>query len=365
VVLHAPTDRRAFDLFNWLRVEQPELRFLLWAKKINTAERWLYPAGEFLAVADLEALLAHIAAQQQTNFVWLPLMEDELSALLSKPQIPPNLRLLAPAVADFELARNKTSFTARFSQQQLTPQHYTLEELQQHFPASGVVAKPAIGKGAIGRQYINSAADLYKIQPGDTIQQRIGAGKEVIGAFFLMQHGKVIRHYQHQRVRTYPTDGGVSSCAKTVLIPDIEAAGAQMLAELHWHGLAMLEFLQDPITGRYLAIECNPRLWGSCLLGEFAGHGLVAGYIQLALGESLAHRQALPQAYIRWYFPYELLYALRSPIRRFKLLWGGAADTCYIGGTRAGWWRALLFIAASVFKPEKWHILYKKITGSR
>ena len=365
VILHAPTDRRVFDLFNWLRVALPDFSYLIWAKNIHTVEKWLYPGAILLQVADVDALLAHIAARSTTTFVWLPLIEEELVSLLAKEHLPANLRLLAPDAANFEVARNKSSLTKRFMHQHLTPRHYSLQELQTDFPAGGVVAKPAVGKGAIGRQYIDSAADLPKIQAGDTIQQRVGAGKEVIGAFYLMEHGQVLRHYQHQRVRTYPTDGGVSSCAKTVHIPEIAAAGATILGELNWHGLAMLEFLQDPATGRYLAIECNPRLWGTCLLGEFAGYGLVEGYIRLALGQKPTATTPLPVAHIRWYFPYELLYALRSPIKRFDLFWGGKANTCYIGGTRASWGRALLFIGASLFKAEKWQILYKKITGKR
>jgi hypothetical protein len=365
ILLQGPTDRKVFDLFNWLKVAMPEHHYLVWARSISRVEKWLYAAAQQLEVASVSALLYHITAKPQTTFVWLPLEEAELVELLQQPTLPPNLKLLAPSSASLNLARNKTSLSRHFMDRALTPRLYSIEELKVNFPESGVVAKPAVGKGAIGRQYINSVDELHKIQPGDTIQQRIGAGKEVIGAFFLMQNGKVVRHYQHQRVRTYPTDGGVSSCAKTVDIPEIAERGAAILADLNWHGLAMLEFLQDPHSGQHLAIECNPRLWGSCLLGEFAGYGLVEDYIRLALNEPLPERQPLPQAFIRWYFPYEMLYALRSPIKRFHLLLGGEPNTCYIGGTRAGWWRAVVFIAASLLKVEKWLILFKKITGTR
>lgn len=364
LILHAPTDRRVFDLFNWLRIALPECGYLVWAKKINRTERLLYPGARMLELTDLTALLRYVAANPSTTYVWLPFIEEELGAMLNT-QLPTNLRMLAPQAAEFELARNKTSLTKRFMEQRYTPRFYSLEELQADFPKTGVVAKPAIGKGAIGRQYINHPKELFKIQPGDTIQQRVGEGKEVIGALYLMENGKVIRHYQHQRVRTYPTDGGVSSCAKTVYEPQIAETGAAILAELNWSGLAMIEFLKEPETGRFLAIECNPRLWGTCLLGEFAGFDLVTGYIRLALGQKVIEHKPMKEAYIRWYFPYELLYALKSPIQRFDLFWGGKANTCYIGGTRASWFRALLFIAASIFKGEKWQILYKKITGTR
>ncbi len=365
VILHAPTDRRVFDLFNWLRVALPNYGYLVWSKQQTRLEKALYVTAQFLQAAGLADLIAHVAANPKTQFVWLPVVEDELVALLQMPELPANLRFLLPAKEALEIARNKTKLSAQFMAQAWTPRLFTIDELKRDFPPGGVVAKPAIGKGAIGRQYINSPAELHKIQPGDTIQQRVGEGKEVIGALFLMQNGQVVRHYQHQRVRTYPADGGVSSCAKTLFIAEVAETGAAILSALNWNGLAMLEFLQDPHSGKYLAIECNPRLWGTCLLGEFAGHGLVEDYIRLALGLALPNRNALPEAFIRWYFPYEMLYALRKPIQRFNLLVGVQPSTCYIGGTRAGWFRATLFIAASLLKPEKWQILFKKITGRR
>jgi hypothetical protein len=365
VVLHAPTDRRVFDLFNWLRIELPNYAYLVWSRHQTWLERILYPGAQLLKTSSLSGLLEYIAAHPKTKFVWLPVVEDELAELLQHPSLPPNLCALFPDKEALEIARNKTRLSEQFMDRGWTPQLYTLERLKKNFPSSGVVAKPAIGKGAIGRQYINSAAELHKIQPGDTIQQRIGEGKEVIGALFLMQNGKVVRHYQHKRVRTYPADGGVSSCAKTVYIPEVAETGAKILSSLGWNGLAMLEFLQDTGSGKYLAIECNPRLWGTSLLGEFAGHCLVEDYIRLALGMELPIRNALPEAFIRWYFPYEMLYALRKPVQRMNLLLGVQLNTCYIGGTRAGWFRAILFIAASLLKFEKWQILFKKITGRR
>lgn len=365
IVLHHPTDRRAFDLFNWLRKQLPDYGFLVWDKQKSWVVSGLYPGATFLKINTLHELMVYIAARQNQTFVWLPFMEDDLDELLRRERLPVNLKLLAPSQGAFELARDKTLFTKRFMDDGLTPRLYSLQELRNHFPEQGVVSKPAVGKGAIGRQFIEKASDLSKIQEGDTIQQRVGVGKEVIGAFFLMRNGQVVRHYQHQRVRTYPPEGGVSSCAKTVFVQEVATAGEAILSALQWNGLAMLEFLQDPLSGKYLAIECNPRLWGSCLLGEFAGFGLVEDYIHLSLGKPLPERQPLKEAYIRWYFPYELLYALKSPLSRFSLFWGGQANTCFIGGTRASWFRAVLFIAASLLKAEKWLILFKKITGRR
>ena len=100
-------------MFNWLRVAMPSNRYLVWANKISKVEHRLYPGAIHLEVADLPALLAHVQANPNTTFVWLPLIEDEVYFLL-KTQLPANLKMLAPQAVDFEVARNKSSLTRRF-----------------------------------------------------------------------------------------------------------------------------------------------------------------------------------------------------------------------------------------------------------
>lgn len=161
ILLTSTNDRRCFDLFHWLKHRHPDWQFAVVAPRLSPIERLLYPGLHCFKGTTISDLLA-VVGKQAANFVYLPWLEPDLEALLAlKASWPSNLKLLLPNVADFQTARNKTSFTARFQEAGLTPRLYTLPELKQHFPATGVVAKPAIGKSAIGRQFITMPRTLW------------------------------------------------------------------------------------------------------------------------------------------------------------------------------------------------------------
>jgi len=361
IILQAGTDRRVFDLYNQLSTHYPTI---IWSRTAILGEAFLYPKAIKLRLNSMQELLEYVDSRKDTNYVWLPLVEEEADWLLEQKALPSNFLFQLPDHKNYNTARDKRSFTQRFMQDRLTPRLYAPGELLVDFPAAGVVVKPAIGKGAIGRRFINKASDLNDIQSGDLIQERLGEGKEVIGAFFLCKNGVVLAHYQHRRVRTFPEEGGVSCCAETTMIDEVKIAGARIMKELDWSGLAMIEFLKHPHENIYLAIECNARLWGTVLLSEFSRHHLVLKYIDCCMQIPIRSTEPLPKASIRWYFPYEIWYALRSPFKHLGLLRWGGKDTCYIGGTGAGWSKAIGFVIFSILNPEKWQILYKKITPS-
>lgn len=365
ILLTSTNDRRCFDLFHWLKHRHPDWQFVVMRQSLSTLDRFLYPGLQALGATGTKEVLAIIAGQN-ADYIYLPWLEPELEELLAaKANWPPNLKLLLPEATDFATARNKISFTARFQAAGLTPRLYSLAELQENFPATGVVAKPAIGKSAIGRQFIAAPSELSLIHPNDVIQERLGEGKAVVGAFYLRVNGEIKAQYLHRRVRTFPENGGVSVCAETFEQPEILSRGAQILADLHWEGLAMVEFLERPSTGEWLAIELNPRLWGSVLLGEYAGHALVEQYICHCAGWDFKGSKPKSMAYLRWYFPYELLYVLKSPLQRWRLLSLRTADTCYVSATHTGLPRALLFVFKSVLDPYKWQMMIKKTLGWR
>ena len=336
------------------------------APALSGIEAYLYPGVEHVQAKDTAQLLAAVGADPARDYIYLPWLEPELAELLAaKPDWPVNLKLLLPTEEQFSKARNKIAFTALFQSEGLTPRLYTMEDLRKQFPSTGVVAKPAFGKSAIGRQYIEQAAHIDRIHPEDVIQERIGAGREVVGAFYLRVHGEIKGHYLHRRIRTYPENGGVSVCAETFVHPGISARGAQILAKLEWEGLAMVEFLERPGSDEWVAIELNPRLWGSVLLGEYAGHALVEQYICHCAGLSFTAPPLKSWAQLRWYFPYELLYVLKKPWQRWPLLGVGQQNTCYVNATATGPWRALLFVLKSVFDLHKWQMMVKKTFGWR
>ncbi|MGH1362022.1 MAG: hypothetical protein ACRBF0_00605 [Calditrichia bacterium] len=92
-----------------------------------------------------------------------------------------------------------------------------------------------------------------------------------VGQYFLMQEGRMIAGFQHQRVHE-PLKGGGSSYRKSrKLDEELKVHSLNMLSELKWTGVAMVEYKQDLKTGATILIEINGRFWGSLPLALQAG----------------------------------------------------------------------------------------------
>jgi predicted ATP-grasp superfamily ATP-dependent carboligase len=91
-------------------------------------------------------------------------------------------------------------------------------------------------------------------------------------AFFaLYDSGEPVATFQFRQRRGYKYAGGPSAYRESVAIPELDAAGQRLLDHLNWHGLAMVEFLRNPETGRFELMEINPRFWTSLPFSVQAG----------------------------------------------------------------------------------------------
>ena len=110
------------------------------------------------------------------------------------------------------------------------------------------------------------APELYPV----LLQERIiGPG---IGVFACCRHGEAIAMFSHRRLREKPPAGGVSVLCESIALDPAAADGAKrLLAALHWHGVAMVEFKRDDRDGILRLMEINGRFWGSLQLAIDAG----------------------------------------------------------------------------------------------
>lgn len=116
------------------------------------------------------------------------------------------------------------------------------------------------------------------------VQQRIiGPG---IGIFLLIWDGKVLATFAHRRLREKPPSGGVSVYSESVA-PDAELVerSRQLLEQMHWRGVAMVEFKREASTGTAYLMEVNGRFWGSLQLAIDAGVDFPALLVAAASGE--------------------------------------------------------------------------------
>ena len=109
----------------------------------------------------------------------------------------------------------------------------------------------------------------------------------------------------------------------------------------------MLEYIYDDRSDEYKLIEANPRIWGSIMLSEYSGANLLSNYIRICLGQPIEKPMMKEEAYIRWFFPVDLLNWIKKK-GRIKNFWN-FKNTCVINWTYARKDRALMFILMSVF----------------
>jgi predicted ATP-grasp superfamily ATP-dependent carboligase len=128
--------------------------------------------------------------------------------------------------------------------------------------------------------------DYLASQP-TLIQERIsGPG---VGMFVLFDRGRPIAEFAHRRLREKPPSGGVSVLRESVAVdPVLRRWAERLLAPLAWHGVAMLEFKRDAVTGEAYLIEVNGRFWGSLQLAVDSGLDFPRLAVQLALGAAPA-----------------------------------------------------------------------------
>ena len=128
--------------------------------------------------------------------------------------------------------------------------------------------------------------DIDYLQFPSLIQRRVdGQGQ---GVFALMDRGKVIALFAHLRLRERPPTGGVSVLCESISLPEPATGYAlRLLRHVGWHGVAMVEFKVDRLTGIPMLMEVNCRFWGSLQLAVDAGVNFPDLLCRLAVGQTV------------------------------------------------------------------------------
>ena len=95
-----------------------------------------------------------------------------------------------------------------------------------------------------------------------------GAG---YGVSMLFNHGQLRAKFIHKRLRAKIATGGTSTKRISTRNQLIEDYAEKLLTSLNWHGVAMVEFIVNEVTGQAWIIEVNPRFWGSLALAIQSG----------------------------------------------------------------------------------------------
>jgi predicted ATP-grasp superfamily ATP-dependent carboligase len=94
---------------------------------------------------------------------------------------------------------------------------------------------------------------------------------EGTGYFALMHHGELRAEFAHRRIRdVHPTGSGSAVRESVTVDPEIRRCSLSILAALHWHGVAMIEYRRKAGSAPVF-MEVNGRFWHSLPLACYAG----------------------------------------------------------------------------------------------
>lgn len=277
------------------------------------------------------------------------------------------LRLLLPTENDYYLTCDKVRFQEYCEKNDFpVPRSYGAKDIESFYKKfSPLIVKPHIGAGSVGIKHIDTADQLdilRKLELSNyVIQDKILSKEKVSGAFFLCKQGEVVSAYTHLRLRTFPTNGGVTVYSRSTENDEIIKIGSDFLKKMNWNGFAMIEFMFDQLTQEWKIIELNPRLWGSILLSTFSGNDMLQDYVNLCLGLPQTGNKEVKKRFIRWIYPFDFLNLFKGEIKikeffRFKI-----KETGYINFTYSTPIRSFLYIIYFSFNINSISRLFKKI----
>lgn len=300
------------------------------------------------------------------KLIYFPVEEDTTllfyNFLAAEPQ-PKNLFFLLPKKDAFERSTDKALLNVFCEEQKIPcPKFISADAFENESFQFPIIVKPKKGSGSKGVFYIDNKTDLKEREiefKKNLVQERLPNSKNVEGGFYLCKNGEILSFYSHHRIRTFPENGGVTVFSKASQNQKIKEAGKQLVKELNWNGLLMIEFIFDKRDKQYKVIEINPRVWGSILLSEICGANFITKYIELCIDQSKIENKAISDCSIRWFFPYDLFYFLKAPSNPFSFFLANK-NCCYINFTYSSLGRSLPFILLNYFSFTKLFRLFRQ-----
>src|SRR5690554_1811411 len=168
------------------------------------------------------------------KLVYLPVSEDTTALFYKYVASHTSSQLLykLPTEEYFKMTGDKGRFQTYCESKKFpVPRKYEVEDLEylrKNFRP--LILKPHFGQGSVGIRYFHQPEELDTLKESDLkeniLQDKVIGSQKVIGAFFLYDKGKIINAYTHQRLRTFPTKGGVTVYSKSTYNEEVIKIGS-------------------------------------------------------------------------------------------------------------------------------------------
>lgn len=125
--------------------------------------------------------------------------------------------------------------------------------------------------------------DLAGTADDDVLVQEYVDGDRTFGCGVLFVDGSLQMLFEHEERRSIPRQGGSGTRVRIFRDPELEAATLELLREIDWNGVALVEFKRRA-DGSFVLMEVNPKLWASYALASQSGYRFVSTMIARTLG---------------------------------------------------------------------------------
>jgi predicted ATP-grasp superfamily ATP-dependent carboligase len=233
-------------------------------------------------VEDVAAALIRTGAR-----VLLPGHEDVLVLARHRDRLPAGTLLAAPDPDLLEAVRDKGRLAEIATRAGVAmPETWTphdpaeLHRIAAALPYPAVV-KPRVGNSAKGITIVPDPAACVAAVERLVARHRLAperwpliqafAPGDGYGVCLLYDQGQLQAVFCERYLRAKDGDFGTSVLRESVHAPALVEQARALLDPLGWHGVAHLDFLHDPVTGKSALLEVNPRFWGALDLAVRAG----------------------------------------------------------------------------------------------
>jgi predicted ATP-grasp superfamily ATP-dependent carboligase len=232
-----------------------------------------------------------------------------------------------------------------------------------------LIMKPVQSSGSRGLKKVKSKEEFETFYSSTVekygfplLQECIAQEGQGMGVGVLADRGKVIVSFSYKRLREFPVNGGPSTLRESTEDPKLKEQAIKLIEALNWHGVAMVEFKNDPKDNIPKLMEINPRFWGSLHLAYVAGVNFP--YLLYRLSQNMEVKQPKYAVGIRarWLLPGDIAHFIANPKRFslvpsfFKFFDKNMYYDDFMKGDFKGNLAVVLCTGLMIFDPETWKI---------
>ena len=134
-------------------------------------------------------------------------------------------------------------------------------------------------------EFISAYTKMHTIDPNPIASDYI-KGHDIGVAVMMDKNHEPISFLCYESLREYPIKGGPTCYLKTVFDKKLLGYSVNLLKEIQFTGIAMLDF-KGTLEKPYF-LEINPRIWGSAAITQLSGAPFFESYVKGACNEATA-----------------------------------------------------------------------------